>query len=135
MMDYVAFKRFKGKGLNGDSLNIAYGDRLYAIDNFIFNTKGQPVCFRSSEVAHKYFAIDGDGRGLERGAYVFAIAYKVRKTKEGFRFTEAERNLLCRKWKRYLRTDTDMLLFNRQFFDAPIADLAQMAADLNIKVD
>jgi len=132
-MNYICHRRFQGKDLNGKSVNLPYGTKLHAIDNYIIDERSRPICFRNSECCFKHFAQDSDGQGLKRGGLTFLIAYKQRK-KNGFRFTEEEREMLERKWKKYLR-DLDVILFNREFFTAPINDLEEIARDLGMKVD
>ena len=37
-------------------------------------------------------------------------------------------------WSRFLRDDVDTILFNEDFFNAQVPELAMLAAALNIKV-
>ena len=130
-MKYVACRRFRGKDLNGVSVNIPYGSEL--------NTNGKyiclghvPVCFEKSQTAHKYFAINEDGKGLERGTLTFLLAFMPRKTKCGFRYTDKERAMLINNWGKYIRQDVDMFLFNHEFFCAPVEDLKAMANSIKM---
>ena len=131
-MEYIAHKRYKGKAINRKDINLPRGSMLETVGDYIIDQKGNPVCFRQSEIAHKYFARNDDGNGLERGEITFAIAYKARnKSLSGSRFSAADINLLLARWRKYLRP-LDVVLFNDEFFNAPINELRRMKGELNV---
>lgn len=127
-MEYICHKRYKGNDLNGKPVNLPYGTKLRQHEDYILTEKGNPICFRNSECCFMHFARNDDGQGLERGAISYSIAYSQRG--HGFRFTEAQREIIVTKWSKYIRRDIDMILFNRDFFSAPVEDLIQMSKDL-----
>lgn len=118
-------------------MNIRYGTELETVGDFIAQER-RAICFTTSEVARRYFAVNDDGRGLERGALTHAIAYghRVRKRSDGsvHRFAEAEVEMLERSWGHWLRQDVDTILFNNDFFAAQPEDLQRLADALKIKV-
>lgn len=138
-MEYVAHKRFRGMAACEKVLNIPYGTKLETIGRFIATPDGKAVCFIMSENAHKYFSRNDDGKGLERGSLTFAIAYgKRRKSQiDGngiYRFSDKEIKMLESNWKRFLKDDVDVILFNHEFFSADIEELREMAKALKIKI-
>lgn len=133
-MEYITHHRYKGITACGERMNIPYGTTFRTIGSFIATDGGKAICFTTSEDAHMYFARNDDGRGLERGALTYAIAYGQRRTPTGFRFTEEEIDTLEKGWRHFLRDDVDVILFNHDFFGADVEELKQLAAALNIKV-
>lgn len=133
-MKYVTHHRFKELALCGERLNIPYGTELETEGHSIVLADGRAVCYRTSENAKKHFARNDDGRGLERGALTFEIAYSNRDGGNGFRFSEREAEILLRDWRHFLRMDLDVILFNEDFFAAEPEELQRLADALNIKV-
>ena len=132
-MDYITHRRFKANAMCG-RINLRYGTRVISEGGLICKLDGEPICFTTSENAKMYFARNDDGRGLERGALTYAIAYGKRKGVKGFRFTNAEREMLTQEYAHWLRQDTDYLLFNNDFFAADVGELRELANRLKIKV-
>ncbi len=140
-MNYITHHRYKREGACGQRLNIPYGTELPQIGPFIAMPDGRGVCFATSEEAKLHFARNDDGRGLERGALTYAIAYSTRVRygigpdgrKRQQRFTDEEIEMLERDWKHFLRDDVDVVLFNQTFFDAEPEELRRLARALNIK--
>ena len=131
-MEYIVHRRFKKVSMIGERLNLPYGTVVMADDNGVIRTAdGVPICYAASENAKMYFARNDDGNGLERGKLTYAIAYAPRNSK--FRFTDAERRMLSRDWQRFLRSDTDTILFNDDFFAADVGELRRLAGALNIR--
>ena len=99
---------------------------------------GRHICYSTSENAKLHFARNDDGRGLERGALTYAIAYSQRDRRGASgrkqRFTDAEIEMLERDYGHWLRPDTEWLLFNEDFFAASPEELKVLADTLNIKV-
>ena len=140
-MDYITHRRFRQTAICGE-LNLSYGTRLVCCDGVLTLEDGRAVCFATSENAKAYFARNDDGMGLERGKLSYAIAYGKRKNPPlgpdgkpiGFRFSEAERDMLYRDYAHWIRQDCDFLLFNQAFFDADVEALRELAERLKIKV-
>lgn len=131
-MRYVCCRRYRGLDLNGKFINLPYASSLKVEGRYITTLDNRPLAFVKSETAHKYFAVDDDGDGLKRGELTYLIAYLPRVTKEGYRYTAKEREKLCEHWAKYIRQDVEMLLFNHDFFCAPLSDLKQMAAEIKM---
>ncbi len=132
-MKYVTHHRFKELALCGERLNIPYGTELNTEGYSIVTPDGRAICYSTSENAKKHFARNDDGRGLERGALTYAIAYSRRDAGNGFRFSEEEAEILTRDWGHFLRPDVDVILFNEDFFAAEPEELQKLAAALKIK--
>lgn len=132
-MKYVTHHRFKELALCGERLNIPYGTELDTEGYSIVIPDGRAICYSTSENAKKHFARNDDGRGLERGALTYAIAYSRRDAGNGFRFSEEEAEILTRDWGHFLRPDVDVILFNEDFFAAEPEELQKLAAALKIK--
>ena len=136
-MKYIAHRRFKGEGLCGKMLNIPYGTKLKADENGMLSTKtGDTICHINSDNGKMHFAPDDDGKGLERGKYTYAIAYsrKGMTPDGGFRLSEKQRSIIVRHYQRFIVPEHDFIIFNNSFFKAPIAELKEMAKELEIKV-
>lgn len=131
-MDYITHRRFKQRAICG-SLNLRYGTKVEEQDGLLWLNDEKPICFSTSENAKLYFARNDDGMGLERGKLTYAIAYGKRKNRMGYRFNEDERRLLTEKYRHWLRQDTDFILFNNEFFGAPVDELRELAGKLGIK--
>lgn len=137
-MEYIVHHRYRGKTACAKEVNIPYGTTFETIGNFIAMDNAA-LCYTTSEVAHKYFARNDDGKGLRRGALTYEIAYSNREryNKDGNRrqrFTDDEIELIEKKWNKFLIPDIDVILFNHDFFNADVDELEQMAKDLNIRV-
>ena len=134
-MKYITHRRYKQTAMCMKDLNMRYGTEVVREDDgIIYTMDGNPICFDTSANAHIHFARNDDGMGLERGALTYAIAYAPRKGMKGYRFTEAERGMLGKEYSHWLRQDVDMILFNNDFFAAPVDELRELADKLNIKI-
>jgi len=128
-MQYICHRRYKQTGASGKKYNFPYGTTLDSIGKFIaYNNEA--VCAVTSEDAHQFFARNDDGRGLERGALTYAIAYRPRGL--GFRFTDWDRTMLEHEYPQFLK-NTEFILFNHDFFDAEISVLEEIANKLRIR--
>ena len=141
MTEYITHRRFKGVAVCGVKMNIPYGTKLYAAGNFIISNDKKAICSATSFNAHKYFAVNDDGKGLERGKLSHAIAFGKRRTlchtPDGHgccRFSEDEQNMLRREWGHFLKQDFDTILFNHSFFIADVEELQKIADALKIKI-
>lgn len=133
MDKFITHKRFRGIGICGKQLNIPYGTELTTLGNFIMTLNGEHICYSTSETAQRYFAINNDGKGLERGKLTYAIAYSSRDAGNGFRFSDEEQQILRSKWGKFLMKLADVILFNDAFFAASPDILEQVANDVHIK--
>ena len=115
-------------GLCGYRLNIPRGTKLIEENAVIKTEKGENICYTTSENAKRYFSRNEDGCGLERGEITYKIAFS-QKRKE-YRFSEKEIKLLIDKWKKFIKSDCDYILFNDDFFNANILELRQMESEL-----
>lgn len=118
---YICFKHFKQKGLCGQKMNIHYGEKLIVIgEDFLAldESSHKLVCYRYSDVAKHFFAINNDNNGIERGKLTYSIAYNP-----NYKFNENQKDLLCKDYQHYLRQDVDTILFNTSFFEGNIYDL------------
>lgn len=137
-MKFVVHHRYRGLDAGGKPMNVRYGTEYETAGDFIATPEGRGICFTTSEIAHQYFAVNDDGRGLERGALTYAIAYSSRERRwpDGrvYRFDQAEVEMLERSWGHWLRQDVDAILFNEDFFAAQPEDLQRLADALEIRV-
>ena len=135
-MEYITHTRFDGKTMQGEAALIRRGDRLERRGDLLFY-KGKPVCVYRSLIGKQHFAINDDGKGLERGDLSYAIAYAHRVNHDGGgdiqqRFTDSEIEILVRDWREYLKPDCDTILFNDKFFELEPEILRQIAKSINI---
>lgn len=139
---YVARRRAKFKGCNGQQVNIPYGSILEAQDGFLL-WKGQPLCVDTSQNAHDFFSQNDDDQGQERGALVAAILSRLevppgagekRRAEIQDRWNKVWGDTLCQKYKRV--EHEDFWIWNHDFYNAPVADLRHIAAlvGANVKV-
>lgn len=118
--------------MKGDYLNLPYGTKLICINNILYY-QNKPVCFTTSENAKRHFSRNDDNLGLERGALTYAIAF-AKRDRAGFRFSEKERNLITEKYRHWLKSEVDYILFNDDFFHAEINEINVLARELKIKL-
>lgn len=132
-MEYICHKRFKGIGASGKEYLIRRKEKLQSVGRFI-SLGAEAVCVPSSENAYKYFARNDDGNGLRRGELTYRIAYSPRHPNEnnGYRFTDAEREMLETEYSHFLRQDVDTIVFNYDFFNADIEELEEIARRLEV---
>ena len=107
------------------------GARLDTIDCFIAY-KNAAVCTTWSEDAYRHFARNDDGQGMRRGRLTWEIAYAKRRPNEenGYRFTEEQQRILVEKYGRFLRSDCDTIVFNKDFFNAEIEELEEIKREV-----
>lgn len=133
-MEYIIHNRLKENTLS-DYINLPYGTKLNCDDNRFIKKDNKVICVIGSEQYNKHIAPNYDNNGLERGKITYTIAYKDLKNNiEGQRFTNNQINIICSKYQKFLIPDIPTILFNQNFFDAPIIELRTMAKDLNIKI-
>lgn len=137
---YVARRRARFKGCNGQQVNIPYGSILVAQDGFLL-WEGQPLCVATSQNAHDFFSQNDDDLGLERGELVAAILSRLgtppnasQKHRDAIqaRWDKVWPDALCQKYKRV--EHEDFWIWNHDFYNAPLTDLRHIAALVGAKV-
>lgn len=128
---YITANRAKFNAIGGP-VNIPYGTTVEAVDGFL-ERDGLRLCAVTSESAHKYFARDSDGNGLERGRLTASIIATVSKQDKAHE----------KRWKklwadplacRYRRADhADFWVWSHDFFEAPVEDLRHIAGLIGAK--
>lgn len=53
-MEYITYKRFKGKGIDGN-FNLRYGTTVTEIDGFLHTSDGRKICAATSENGWEHF--------------------------------------------------------------------------------
>ena len=137
-MRYVTFRRYVDDNtLCGHRLNLSYGTPVHTIDDsgsdMLLTEQNEAVCMARSQDGCTHFARDDDGRGLERGAYTYAIAHASRQGNDGFRFTADEIGILVRDWSHWLLPG-NAICFNDDFYRGDVSDLRALARSLGITV-
>lgn len=136
-MEYIAIAPMEGMTASGRRISVRKGEVFPVMGRFIATPEGRGICYTTSEQAHRYFARNDDGRGLERGSLTHAIAYKKRvklgKGGNEQRFSDKEIKTLCARWEKYLVKDVPVILFNHEFFNLDVETLREIAASLHIK--
>ena len=125
-VQYIAARRARF-GAIGGPVNIPYGTTVEAVDGFL-ERDGLRLCAVTSESAHKYFARDSDGNGLERGQLIASIIAIVSKRDKAH--TDRWKKLWADPLAcRYRREDhVDFWVWSHAFFEAPVEDLRHIAA-------
>lgn len=120
-MKYITHRRFKDRAICGD-VNIPANTECEERNGMIYYN-GQPVCLITSENAHTYFAVNEDGKGLQRGATTRAINVFLRRKDEHYqdRWDRVWDDKLCQKYKR--PEHPDHWLWNHEFYNADLSDL------------
>ncbi|MEY8261003.1 isoaspartyl peptidase [Oscillospiraceae bacterium 50-60] len=129
-VQYIAARRARFNAICGP-VNIPYGTTVEAVDGFL-ERDGLRLCAATSESAHKYFARDSDGHGLERGKLTAAIIATVSKRDKGHGARWAKLwadPMACR----YRRADhADFWVWSHDFFEAPVEDLRHIAGLIGV---
>lgn len=130
---YVARRRARFKGCEGQQVNIPYGTVLEAQDGFLL-WEGKRLCVDTSNNAHDYFSQNTDGLGRERGALVGAITGLLEKRDKAYqlRWDSVWSSPCCQKYQR--PEHEDHWLWNHDFYNAPVEDLRTIAALIGAKV-
>lgn len=126
-MEYICHRPYNKKGASGKFYNLKPGARFDTIGKFIAY-RNAAICTTTSEDAYRYFARNDDGQGMKRGKLTYEIAFSERKPNEedGYRFTPKEREILSTDYARFIRQDSDMIIFNSDFFNAEISELEEI---------
>lgn len=123
---FICYKRFKGKGVNGE-FNIKRGTELLTDDRFIYAEgncyTGRTLCAIRSEVGCNHFAINDDGLGMERSQLTSGIINRLSKRDDNYQkrwdkiWSDPISNTMRRK------EYEDMWLWDVPFYQASIEDL------------
>lgn len=129
---YVARRRARFKGCEGQLVNIPYGTVLEAQDG-ILRWQGKRLCVDTSDNAHNYFSQNDDGCGQERGVLVGAILSRLEKRDNAYqlRWDSVWSSQCCQKYRR--PEHEDHWLWNHDFFNAPVEDLRTIATLIGAK--
>lgn len=124
-MEYVVHSRFKKKAIGG-YVNLPKYTKCEVIQNIIVHD-GMPICAIESENSHQYFALNEDGKGIERGELTQYIQKRLAKNDKNhqLRWDRVWDDKLCQKYKR--EEHRDYWLWNNDFFKASISDLQYIA--------
>ena len=120
-MKYIVHTRFKAKAICGE-VNLPALTEVNLKDNMLYYQDKQ-LCVITSENAHKYFARNDDGQGMERGQLTQAITKTLANTddKHQEQWDKVWEDAICQKYK---RTEyADYWLWNTAFYNADIEDL------------
>ena len=136
MHTYICTKTYDGNTEAGHHAHINVGEILLCIAGRIARHNAS-VCLVTSYVAHQYFAINDDGRGMERGYLTYEIAFAPREREHDdgyiYRFSQDELDMLCAEYPHWLKQQAP-LLFNHDFFQADVEELKELAARLGITI-
>lgn len=129
---YIARRRARFKGCNGQQVNIPYGSVLETQDGFLL-WNGEAVCVDTSQNAYDYFSQNDDGHGQQRGELVGAILSLLEKQDEAhqIRWDKIWSDPTCQKYKR--PEHRDYWIWNFDFYNAPITDLRHIAGLIGAK--
>ena len=135
-VQYIAARRARFNAICGP-VNIPYGTTVEAVDGFL-ERDGLRLCAATSESAHKYFARDSDGNGMERGKLTAAIIAELSKRDPKDKDGKRHQALWDRLWadklaRRYRRKDhADHWVWSHDFFEAPVEDLRHIAGLIGV---
>ena len=136
-MKYICHSNYEGKTIDNFPIEIKRGKELTRTGNFLYYA-GIAICVYRSLVGKQHFAIDEDGKGLERGDYTHLLAYDPRtchggNSKEGpiQRFTDEEIKLIREKHSDWIK-DSDWLLFNDKFFEEDVDKLKNFSIEIGL---
>lgn len=120
-MKYITHRRFKDRAICGD-VNIPANTECEERNGMIYY-KGAAICLITSENAHTYFAVNEDGKGLQRGATIRSINVLLRRKDNNYqaRWDKVWEDKLCQKYKR--PEYPDYWLWSHEFYNAELSDL------------
>ena len=132
MIPYICHRTFSGQTLSGYR-DIPTGYPVWERGGVIYDNNA-PICRVHSENGARHFCRDDDGQGLRRGSLTFNIAYSDRRAEGGYpsRFSPDEAELLVKDYSHWLRPHRDVILFNDDFFKAPVEELLVLAEKLGL---
>ena len=102
-MDYIVYKRFRGKGIGGD-FNLPYGTLVTENGGFLFAPDGRQICAVTSENGWEHFRPNTD-EGAYRQEMLAALYQWYNKNGCGDDFADEKwPNIENGYWKNRLRT-------------------------------
>lgn len=125
-MQYINYKRFKGKAICG-YVNIPALTNFQAEDGMIYYNE-KPLCTVVSSNAHNFFARNDDGCGLQRGRLIETIN-KMLSKRDAFyqiRWNAVWEDAICNQYRRI--EHQDYWLWNHAFYNAPIEQLEHIVS-------
>ena len=134
-MTYIATKRFKRKGIDGD-FNLPYGMEVESKDGFLWHREKR-ICSDHSAVMREYFARNDDGLGQKRSkvahSIIDAMLMQDGETKEDWqkRWDVLWNDAVCNKYRKDNSETT--FLWGIDFYNAPLLDLYHIAALAGVK--
>ncbi|WP_295156295.1 hypothetical protein [Selenomonas sp. AE3005] len=152
-MQYITHKDVSSKTLSGNK-TIKRGEILELREDMILYYQNAAICVARSYNGKQHFAINEAGNGLERGDITYAIAFADRKrtwTEEisyideetgeevtetiecSGRFTPDEEKMIKSEYPQFV-PEPGSMEFSDSFFTAPISELRELAAKLDISV-
>ena len=120
-MNYITYKRFIGKGIDGD-FDIPIGAECICEEHMIkYNSRS--ICLNTSENAHKYFMRNDDEQGMLRGELIEYIITTLALTddKHDARWEKIFKDPICQAYKR--SEHKDYWVWNHAFYNASIDTL------------
>ena len=120
-MEYINYKRFKEKAICGD-VNIPALTVFQSEGGMIYH-EGKPLCVVTSANAHKFFARNDDGCGVQRGKLITKINKMLTKKDDGYqtRWDAVWEDAVCNQYRRI--EHQDHWLWNHAFYNASIERL------------
>lgn len=124
-MNYIIHKRLKANTIGG-AVNLPAQTLCYLVDNIICYD-GKPICATTSQQAHEHFAVNDDGKGMQRGRLTSGIIAKLSKRDKHHqdRWDKVWDSDLCRPFKR--PEHDDHWLWSHEFYQAKIEPLLAIA--------
>ena len=102
-MDYIVYKRFRGKGIDGD-FNLPYGTIVAEHNGFLSVSDGRQICAATSENGWEHFRPNTD-EGAYRQEMLAALYQWYNKNGCGDDFADEKwPNIENGYWKNRLRT-------------------------------
>lgn len=129
MSKMIVFRDFNGKSLSG-YISLHRGEELETTikdyREFVCLPDKTIIVAVYSQYYIEHFSRDDDGQGLLRGDFT----YKISQTE----FSNEQQEILRKDWNKYLLPYKETLLFNNNFYEAPIEDLKNILSSLKIEV-
>ena len=126
-MKWITHKTFDRLTLDGP-MTIKRGEPLEEIRGVLFRD-GHPVCLSTSQMSKEHFALDGDGRGLERGDLTRHIAF-------GPPLSDLQKSIIRIDpfFQRFVQDNPETILFTDAFFRASMMDLYTICRKLGVRL-
>lgn len=131
-MTYITRKRARFRALT-KTVNLPYGTELPVVGDFL-SCDGVALCTVSSEMCHRFFVENSDGKGAERGRLVEAILKTLQRRDADYqkRWDKVWGDKVSEQYRR--KDHEDHWLWDHSFYSAPIPHLRHIAALVGAKV-